>query len=443
MNRRKFLRRAGAVGALGALAGCRDLVRTETPTESPTRTPRESPTATPTPPEERTETTTGSPTPAPDVERPVVFNDPAKIRVLREKVSAGEQPWARAYESTIRDADRALNASPRSVVDNGAPAGVDDAHKYGTDAPYQEKDGVFSDNIDRGDYQAALDMKDWIRDAALGYLFTGEDRYARKAIDLLHTWFVDPETRMYPSTINYGPATEGLKGQNSIEHYIFLPAMLYGAALLDDHPYWEETDGDGSAAVREWVESARDTLESGAHGGTEGDEISKWWIATRILVAAYLDDVEGMRRAAEDWRTTALQDFDRRGTFELERSRSRGLYYSLSAMNALTVGAEIARHYGIDLYGHTLDGMSTPVLQKCHQFHAKYLADPSEWPWEERGGLDDGETAYGAVSYELCYSRWQREGYLNAIEAAGRPVHDRRILGYVTLTHGNLHELSY
>lgn len=433
MDRRKFLLRTGAAVALGTVAGCSDL----TPTETPTETESEAPTET------ETRTATETPTPQSDVDRPILFNSPAKISALRRKIDAGEQPWKRAFDEMIEDADRALDASPRSVVDNGAPAGEDDPHRYGSDAPYQGKDGVFSENINRGDYEAGLDMKDWIRDTAQAYRFTGDDEYAEKAIDLLHAWFVDEESRMYPSPINYGPHSEGLKGQNSIEHYIIVPAMVYGAALVDDHSYWEKKAGDGTEAVRSWLREFQGPLQSGSNGGVESDEIHKWWVTTRLIVAAYLDDMDAFENACDDWRTRVIQDFADRGTFENERPRTRGLFYSLSAMNALTIGAEVARHYDVDLYSYVTEGMSKSVLQKSHQYHAEYIVDPSEWQWQERDGLDRGERRYGAVSYELCYSRWHRDDYWNAIKAAGRPVYDRRLLGYVTLTHGDLFELDY
>jgi hypothetical protein len=390
----------------------------------------------------RTELGTTTPTPRPDTERPILFNSPEKVAAIRSRIEEGEQPWTRAFSDMKEDADRALNASPRSVVDDGPPAGTDNPHRYGTDAPYQRKDGVYSEDINRHDYEAALTMKDWIRDTAQAYRFTGEDRYAETAIDLLDVWFLDEDTRMYPSSVNYGPATEGLKGQNSVEHYIFVPAMVYGAALVYDHPYWQEIDGKGREGLRDWFTEFQRTLESGAHGGVESDEIHKWWVTTRLLVAAYLDDMAAFESACEDWRTRVIRDFDERGTFEKDRPRTRGLFYSLSAMNALTLGAEVARHYDVDLYSYTEEGMSLSVLQKSHRFHAEFLENPSEWPWKERNGLGRGEKRYGAVSYELCYSRWQREAYWEAIKAAGRPVYDRRVLGYVTLTHGDLFELD-
>lgn len=457
MDRRTFLVRVGAPSLVAALAGCGGTQQGVTPstpksTVPPTGTATSSPRATAaggTPGETTGETTAGETATAgtetatiPRRERPVVFVSPAEVQAIRAKVDAEEEPWRTSFAQLVDDADSALDADPKSVTDNGAPANVDDPRKYGTDAPYQHKDGVFSDDINRHDYKIALAMKDWIRDTAEAYAFTRKDKYAKKSIDLIHHWFLDPETGMYPSNRNYGPHTEGLKSQNSIEFYIFIPAMIYGATLVSGHPYWKQK-GQSEDALHTWMRKYQKSLEKGANGGPEGDEIYKWWTTTRALTAAYLGDQPALEDAFDTWRTTALKDFEAdRGTFRYSRHRTRGLYYSLSAMNALTMGAEIARHHGVDLYGYTLDGMSEPVLKKAHDYHVQYALDPTTWPWKELGGLDRDEREYGLVSYEMCYSRWQNPKYLKALKKLGRPIYDQRVTGWVTLTHGNRFDLN-
>ena len=446
MDRRTFLTRFGVAAGLGGLAGCGGDPRTDSAPNSPSQT--ETPSPTPESTETRTEspTQTATPTPSPDLrERPVIFTSPAEVRAIAERARAGEEPWKTGYENIVEDAEKALDANPKSVVDNGSPDGVDDPHRYGTDAPYQGKDGVYSDDINRHDYMIALDMKDWIRDAAQGYAFTGEDKYARQAIDLLHHWFLDDETRMYPAANNFGPHTEGLKSQNSIEHYIFLPGMFYGAALVSGHPYWDEKSGSSEEALAGWIEAFQESLKKGSRGGPEGDEIYKWWVTTRATTAALIDDRKSLEEAFDLWRTTALTDFESRGSFEYARKRTRGLYYSASAVNALTYCAEIARHHGVDLYGYTGDDDSSkPVLERAHDFHVQYMIDPTEWPWQELEGYDRNEREYGLSSYELAYSLHGegKDKYLQALEKFGRPIHDWRILGWVTATHGNKFALN-
>jgi hypothetical protein len=378
-------------------------------------------------------TTTTDPSEVPST----TFLDGDEIAAIKAKVDAGEEPWASAYQELIADANAALNAGLESVADNGAPAGgAGDPHKYGTDAPYQGEDGIYSDDINREDYFKAIRVGNRVRSLGLAFALTGADEYAEKAIDLVHHWFVDPDTRMYPSALNYGPHTDGLLGQNSIEHYITIPKMLYGAGFVLDHSHWS-TKSDGAVAdLNEWVSTYLAETESGGHrGGPEGNGIYKWWLVNRATAAAFVDNQTALERVADDWRTTAFTDYQSRGTFQYALWRTRSLYYSLSALNALTLTAEILRHFDIDLYGHTVDGVNR--LRTALDYHAPYMQDPSSWSWEELGGLSDAEQMYGAVSFELAYSHWQDADHLDAVRAAGRPIYDQRILGWTTLTHGN------
>lgn len=363
------------------------------------------------------------------------FIGEAEIDGISERVARGTQPWSAAFDRLRSDAQSALGAPMESVVDNGPPAGESNPHLYGTDAPYQGADGVFSDDINREDYLKAIRVGDNLRDLGLAYQLIGDDRYAEKAVDFAYHWFVDPDTYMHPSAVNYGPHTPGFIGQNSIEHYITIPKMLYGAGLVIDHPHWSTKPGDAVADLDEWVADYLEETESGgSRGGPEGDSIYKWWVANRAVAAAFIGSSGSLQSAVNDWRTTAFTDFHERGTFEFERVRSRGLYYSLSAIVGLSMTAEVVRHHGWNLY---TDARYRTALD----FHAPFLVDPSSWPWQELDGLEHFEANYGATSFELAYSRFRDGDYLDAVEAVGRPIRDNRLLGWVTATHANLFDI--
>lgn len=448
LTRRQLLAAVTAGGSL-ALAGCATPADGGSPTEPDGVSPTAARTEPPSPPigtttaaatEETphsTETTTNEPGDVPDV----IFVDGETRNAIIRRLEENDQPWHTAFQQLRSDAEDALGARPKSVVDNGAPAGVDDPHRFGTDAPYQGQDGVFSDDVNRGDYFAALHMGNWIRDLTMAYGFSGRDEYAEKAVDLLHHWFVDPEVRMFPSAVNYGPHKEDYNGQNSIEHYITIPKMLYGASYVRGHPRWSTKPEGAESALEQWVRDYLADTESGGHrGGPGGNDIYKWWVVNRAVAAAYLGDTEALSRCFSDWRTTAFKDFERRGTFKLARIRTRGLYYSFSALNALVTTAEVGRQFGVDLYGHEVNGVNR--LRGALEYHAPFLQDPSEWPWQELGGLERFERRFGGVSYEMAYSHWNDELFYDAIRGARRPIYDQRVLGWLTLSHGNLFELE-
>lgn len=377
---------------------------------------------------------------APPDQFPTVFVSPAEVDAIRTRVGAGDAPWARAYPKMIASADRALGASARSVVDNGAPSGAGgDAHKYGSDAPYQNTDGVYSD-VDREDYMAAIDMGNWIRDLGMAYAFSGEDRYARKCIDLLHHWAVDPSTRMVPSSANFGPHTAGFKGQNSIEHYITVPKMFYGASFVAGHPYWQQKGAGAEAAWTQWVRDFLSSMET--RGESAQNNIGSWWVTARATAAALLGDSAALSRAFEDWRNKSFDDLEDRGTFQHERWRNAGLEYSQYKMKALILTAEIARYQGVDLYSYDADGQG-PSLRRAYDHHVQYFLDYSKWQWDaDFVDFNASDLAAAASHYEIAYSYWQDADHLAVVQEAGRPVRDRRILGWTSLTHANRFELN-
>jgi hypothetical protein len=431
-----------AVTATGSLAGCPlrgDDVDRPTPTPGRTRTSTEQPT--PTPPSTPTATPTDEPTPG---NRPVVFLDPKQVTAIKEKLAANAEPWQSGLAKLEASAEEALGTEPRSVADNGPPAGIDDAHKFGTDAPYQEKDGVFSDDINRQDYFAALDMGDWIRTLGTAYALTERSEFGARCVELLHHWFLNPQTRMYPTTKNYGPHTADLRGQNPIELYITIPKMAYGAALVANHDQWKSYEQKPQKRLHSWFRKyLHDAMEAGPRAGTRGDGITRWWILNCAAIAAYLNDERRLQACFDLWRTDGFRDLEPRGTLKFPRWRTRGLYYSMSSIDALALVAEIARHKGVNLYGHevTVDGTEVTVLEHLYDFHAKFILEPSEWPWSELGGFEDFEREYAASVYELGYSRWAKDAYRAAISTSGRPIYDQRILGWLTATHGNRFEL--
>lgn len=358
---------------------------------------------------------------------PVIFLNTDEATAIKEKVEEGERPWILGYNQLMKDAEKAMNRTRQSVVDNGAPTQApNDSNKFGT-------------TDTRVDYIAALHMADWTRNLGLAYVFSGSDRYAHKAIDFLHKWFIDSDTRMYPSARNFGET------YLSIELHITIPPMIYAASLVSGHPYWSEKGSNPESKLDQWVADYLDDLEQGddrkAYRGIINNNIYDWWIVARATAAAFLDDRNALESAFDDWKSHAFEQLEKRGTLKYERHRENGLLYSLYGIKAITLTAEIARHHGVNLYDYKLD--DERVLRKIFDHHVQYLHDPSKWKWGTGPeGFGPKEREEGASVYELAYSFWEDSDYLDVIKIGGRPVYDRWMLGWTTLTHGNLFALD-
>ena len=120
------------------------------------------------------------------------------------------------------EADKALKAPLLSVVDKQSTPPSGDKHNYMSLAPYWwpnpatpnhlpyiRKDGEQNpEAVALHDHANLAHMEANVHALALGYFFTGDEAYAKRAAEQLHVWFLNPATRMNPN-LNYAQAILG------------------------------------------------------------------------------------------------------------------------------------------------------------------------------------------------------------------------------------------
>ncbi|MFC5970299.1 alginate lyase family protein [Halomarina salina] len=363
---------------------------------------------------------------------PALFADRGELAAVKRRVDAGDEPWASAYESFIADADESLDATPKSVTDG------DGSNLFESSDP---------DDDTRGDYVRAIEMGDRIRDLGLAYEFTGDDAYAERAVEFVDHWYFG-DTRMTPEETD------------TIELYITLPKMWYGAELVRDHPAWDDVEG-SQEGLADWIRTYFETVGTDVPDWVQN--IFVWRETAHAAGAAYLGDEEELTACFDRLRDAAFVQLDDDGLLEEELDRSEGLSYSLYALKAFVTAAELGRHYGESFYDHERFGGS--ALKLMFDAHAPFFFDPESFDerFGESGGFAAREREEGTSAYELAYSYWGDDRYLDvvesdgseitneptyveqhqdAIDAKGRPVRDERLLGWTTLTHGNRFDLD-
>lgn len=158
-------------------------------------------------------------------------------------------------------ADQALQRGPYSVVDKSELPPTKDPQDYYHPAPYfwprkyfgrwlpaKRRDGLrvpgtrlYEPESDRYDRTRLQRLFDDTTILALAWIVTAEDRYAKHAMRLVATWFVNSETRMNPhlNCAQVRPGRGRKQGSKSgvIEFkdvYFFLDAVR----LLQNHSEW-------------------------------------------------------------------------------------------------------------------------------------------------------------------------------------------------------------
>lgn len=344
---------------------------------------------------------------------PNMFLNASEIAAIKEKVAAGKSPWNGAYDKLIAAAGSALSVKLQSVTFQGQLPSSGDDNDYYTEKPYVCGDGCTNDSVDRKDYSAAQVMSDAVRDLGLAYQLTGEARYADKAFALLNAWMVGPSTRMNVKLSN---------SQTFIESAITMPAAFYGADLIWNYPGWVRADRNGVVA---WAREF-----GAANKATQwGNNFENWRQALLSAVGALTEDPALRTYAFDTWKAFISTSMNTEGKMVCELTRTNSLGYSTYAVNAMTQTAEIARHFGVDLYSYKLaDGRG---LELALDYHAPFIVNPSSWMYKQIHPYAGENSAI----YELAYLWKQKPVYLSVIDRWGRPMNEERNMGPVTLTH--------
>jgi hypothetical protein len=352
-----------------------------------------------------------------DAERPQLFpavhpnlylND-SEIHELQIRLAAREAPWQSAYEELIARADEALSLRPGSVTHNGG------GRIWRTQQPYLT-DGVFNPDANRQDYIVGDRIADAILDLSLAYRLTDEAQYADKAIELIKVWFVRTATSL----------RAGTGAGNEIEIWITMPAAFYGMDLLWHYREFPSAD---KAALQRWAQVSANRIR----GLPRENNWENWRLVYLMALAHTAGDRSTMDYAIARWKDILEFQIGDGNLLTRELDRTRSLDYSVFALDAMTQGAEIARHYGVDLYGYR--NSRAQGLEEVFDAYVPYLLEPESWPHEQISDFDG--IGNGIAVYELAYSHYGRkDAYQSVIERYRRPLIDPRTMGHVTLTHG-------
>src|SRR4051812_10716341 len=157
-------------------------------------------------------------------QKPVVFlMDGGRLAELKVKAHSNDKETAPLIASLVKKANSYLSMKPTSVMDKGFIPARGSKHDYMSQAPYfwydsskpnglpyLRKDGVRNPEINKiTDHKNMGDLENAVKSLALAWYFTGNEKYAGKASQLLHTWFFDESTRMNPN-LDYAQAIPGI-----------------------------------------------------------------------------------------------------------------------------------------------------------------------------------------------------------------------------------------
>lgn len=335
-----------------------------------------------------------------DVTPPRVFLLDAKhLAATRQRIHEGDQSFSAALAALERDAAKALNAGPFSVLHktNVPPSG--DMHDYMSIAPYFWPDPAKPDGLPyirrdgernpasrTSDRRSLAEMIEAVETLSHAWYFTGAEHYAAKAKQLLRAWFLDPATRMNPN-LEFGQAVPGVntgRGIGLIET-AGLAGVVDAIGLLADSEAWTETDQHG---VEKWFGEFLGWMSESKHGRDEAaakNNHGTWYdvqIASFALFVGKPEIATNILQAAGAKRIARQIESDGRQPLELARTKSWG--YSTMNLRGLMSLAALGEHVNVDLWRYeTPDGRS---LRRALDYLTPFADGAKKWPHQQLGG---------------------------------------------------------
>ena len=332
-----------------------------------------------------------------DPGKPVVFALNIEALSTNKKRIASKDPLIMpAYKQLIKEADKALQFGPVSVMEKKHIPPSGDKHDYMSLAPYHWPDPTKPDGLPyiRKDGQTNPEVKEYkdkeyqpqlcadVHTLALAYYFSGEKVYAQHAAKLLRVWFLDTATRMNPN-LNFGQAIKGVntgRGAGLIDtrHYI---KVVDAIGLLQESKNWTADDQRGMqkwfAEFLEWMH----TSDNGKHEMNTENNHAAWYDAQRLSLALFIGNKELAKKIVLNAADRLDKQMDNDGKFPKEMERTISLHYTSFVMNAFFIIAQMADNVGIDLWNMTTP--SGKSLKKGFDTLRPYISKEKEWEGQQ------------------------------------------------------------
>ncbi|MCX6217898.1 alginate lyase family protein [Spirosoma sp.] len=315
----------------------------------------------------------------------------------KARLQQGDASLQAARKSLLAQADNLLTKPAHSVVEKTKTPPSGDKHDYMSVGPYWwpdstkpgglpyiRKDGQINPDryaIQDGTYLNAL--CDDVQTLALSYYFSNDDKYARRAAELLRTWFLDKETRMNPN-LNYGQAIPGItegRGIGLIDTRM-LAKLVDAVQLLNGSPAWPKQD---QTALQAWFRQFLTWMLTSPIGKDEADEHNNhgtYYDFQTVAFALFLQDKTMAKQLIEQNTYKRIQSqLKEDGSQPHELARTLSWNYSVMNFKGFLGVALLAKNVGIDLLNYeTSDGKS---LKKAYQWLLPYAEGQKPWPFQQ------------------------------------------------------------
>jgi len=319
------------------------------------------------------------------------------------KQHLADAAYARPYAALVQQANKDFLLKPLSVMSKDYIPSSGSKHDYVSLAryawpdksqpnglPYIMRDGVSNPELAKFDRNKLSTMANAVYRLSLAYYFSNDEKYAKKATELIRVWFFDKATKMNPN-LRYAQHIPGRydgRCYGVIDAYSFVE-MLDGVQLLEKSKSFTAKD---SKQLKAWFSQMMKWLLTHPQALEESNQKNNHATAYDVQVAAYAL-YTGNKKVFNDLlvkfpeRRIATQiKPDGKQPFELRRTLAFG--YSQYNLTHIIDFMLMAKHQGLDINKYCVFGEHS--FWKAMDFMGIYMGkDVKEWPYLQISGWNE------------------------------------------------------
>lgn len=325
-------------------------------------------------------------------------------KLAKVKANINDAKYLAAYKKLLKEAESQLTKGPYTVMDKTKTPPSGDKHDYWSMSPYWwpnpdtkdglpyiRKDGMRNPELKDYDSPSKSAMLKGVTTLSLAYYFSGEQKYAEKAVQLLDVWFLDPKTKMNPN-LNFGqfiPGKKAGRGVGLIDTYGYI-FLVDAIAILNDSGNLTKEQYIG---LKKWFSDFTEWMWTSPIAQEEYEAKNNHGLAYDVQITAL-----SLFTDRKDIYTKIISEFPERrlfaqiepdGSQPLELTRTLAYHYSKFNITHMLDMAELGQRIGLDILNvKSNDGR---CIKKALDFVTAYVGKESEWKWKQIRDWDKTE----------------------------------------------------
>lgn len=336
--------------------------------------------------------------------------------------------YANAYRTLIQDAENAIQQGTYSVTYKEGLAPSGNKHDYvslsryvwadlskSDGLPYIHKDGQSNPELEKYDRNPLGKMASAVTTLSLAYYYSNDERYAKKAVELLRVWFLNKDTKMNPhlTYAQFVPGVNDNKGRpfGLIDTYSFVD-MLNGVKLLEQSKSYTQKD---KTELVKWFTTFTKWWQSSDQGKAEKKGLNNHGLAYDVQLVSFslfTGDTKTAKKIINEFpKERIFTQIEPDGKQPQELRRTLAFHYSQYNIHHMIDMFTIAQNLGIDIHkAESEDGRS---FYKAVDFLTPYLGkNVEDWPYQQISGWENKQQDLCDDLYRITLIDPSRQDYL-------------------------------